>query len=162
MNWVWHVLFPLAPGICLLRRRLLYFLWRLLGFTAFTVCLGSAVMSLCSPSVTVWTTVVGWTGTGDTRVCNSVPSPVSTKVKSSDVALHVTSGKASLLDEVSLWDASFGTISSCVLNCSISFIKAFRSDHGSRDSSLDEEAAWSGLPEEDVGKRGTMGDSFWR
>lgn len=153
---MWYILFPPAPGICLLWRRLLYFLRRLRVFTA--VCVRSAVVS-----VTVGPTVVDCTRGTSAEYFNSVLSPFVTKVKSSEVELQFASAEGSLdLDEmVSALDASSVTISSCVFLFWISLISATRSDHGCCGS-WEEEEDWSGASVEEVGDGGISGGSSWR
>lgn len=143
-----RILFPLAPAVCLMWRRLLYFLWRLKGLSA--VCLESAV-SVGVLSVAGWTTVV-----------DSVPSPFSENVKSSDAALHFTLGEASSLNEVSLCDLSSAAIPLCVLSFLTSFIRAVRSDQDFGDSQEEGSGlVWSGAPVERVRKDGLLGGSSW-
>lgn len=153
---VWHIPFPLGPGICLLWRRLLCFLCGYKVFTACPACLGSAVVSMPAPSVTSWLTVVDCIGSGNSE---DFKSPSSTKVKSSEVELHFTSVGASL----SLCDASSVKISSCVPDFWISFISAARRDQGCWDSwEEDGGSACTDAPVEEAGNRGLMGGSSWR
>lgn len=156
-KWAWHILFPLAPGICLLRRRLLYFLWRLRVFTVWTACPGSVVN--CAVG---WPAGVDCAGGSDADDSESVLSVLSAKMKSSVLALQLRSADESLLDEASLWEESSVTTSFCVLNFSISSVRAEKSDHGCRESwEVENVSEWIGVPGEEGGDGTLLGGSSW-
>lgn len=117
-TWVRCLLFPLLPDVCLLRRRLLCFLWR------FKVC--PAFMATAGGCVRVLSVTAGVCSTGSkSKVSNSIPSSCLRKEESSEVGLL---SKVSPSVTSSPWVLKF-----------FSFIRAVERDQGFWDSQLVEE-----------------------
>lgn len=114
---VWCLLFPLLPDVCLLRRRLLCFLWRFKVCPAFMAA-GGCVWAL---SVTAAVCSAG----SKSKASNSIPSPCLRKEESSEVGLLL---KVSPSVTSSPWVLKF-----------CSFIRAVERDQDFWDSQLVEE-----------------------
>lgn len=137
------LLLPMAPGICLLDKRLLYFLWRV--FKLLTARLGSAVTSADS-----------WAA-GVANDFESVLSVCPTKIKFSELVVSLLS--AGLVDEVSLCSTSPVPPSSRIF--SISSVRAARRDHCCGES-WEGCWGWLGVPGEEWGDGASLWGSSWR
>lgn len=117
-TWVRCLLFPLLPDVCLLRRRLLCFLWRFKVCPAFMATAGGCVRAL---SVTAAVCSAG----SKSKASNSILLPCLRKEESSEVGLHL---KVSPSVTSSPWVLKF-----------CSFIRAVERDLGFWDFQLAEE-----------------------
>lgn len=142
-KWVvWCLLFPLLPDVCLLRGRLLYFLWRFKVCPAFVTTACGCVRVLC-------VTAAICSGGNKLKDSNLVPSACLRTGRSSEVALH--------------WNVSPSvTSSSWVLNFWISFTGDAEGDQGFCNSRLVvEELLSNGAPEGETGTLGLLRSSSW-